>query len=228
MKITISVFVQKHESLESNSKATQKSCFLFLNGSQNLFRDPILFERVSFTISCKITDFYSNRCCRSKKFWFSTDAKFLGCKTTWRVNRTVIPVGQNMTINDFWYSCDATQLRLKYEQGLGTCSFWSFNCFTLLFPSSWQYRILNLERVLTGWGTARRFLYQRYPDFSAEYPGPGPWNYDNAFDGSVQRWRRKDCRVPIPKKTTFEFWRDIYLLLWIWITERGRTWGVNM
>lgn len=47
----------------------------------------------------------------------STNAKFLGCKTTWRVNRTVIAPGDNVTINGFWYSCDVTDLRIKYQQG---------------------------------------------------------------------------------------------------------------
>ncbi|VDD88177.1 unnamed protein product [Enterobius vermicularis] len=81
-----------------------------------------------FLAHCDCRDWYGG-CRRNNESWFDddtwsyrcdgkngTNAKFLGCKTTWRVNRTVIAPGDNVTINGFWYSCDVTDLRIKYQQ----------------------------------------------------------------------------------------------------------------
>ncbi|KHN75734.1 hypothetical protein Tcan_16217, partial [Toxocara canis] len=44
------------------------------------------------------------------------EAKFVGCTSSERGGKKVIPAGGNETINGFWFYCDLDSQRVKYEQ----------------------------------------------------------------------------------------------------------------
>uniref|UniRef100_A0A0N5ATT5 FGE-sulfatase domain-containing protein n=1 Tax=Syphacia muris TaxID=451379 RepID=A0A0N5ATT5_9BILA len=87
-----------------------------------------LYVRNNDEQNCDCRDWYGG-CRRNNESWIDDDtwyyscnsynrseSKFLGCKTSWRINRTLITANDNRTINGFWYSCDITKFRIKYEQ----------------------------------------------------------------------------------------------------------------
>ncbi|TKR76474.1 hypothetical protein L596_017604 [Steinernema carpocapsae] len=77
---------------------------------------------------CDCRDWYG-RCKASGDKWLDDDTwmyecsqknqsavTFTGCQASEFAGKVAIPPDQNMTINDFWYSCSVTEQRLKYEQ----------------------------------------------------------------------------------------------------------------
>ncbi|KAK0414818.1 hypothetical protein QR680_011630 [Steinernema hermaphroditum] len=77
---------------------------------------------------CDCKDWYG-RCKNSGEKWIDddtwryecsgknqSDSTFVGCQANEQVGKALLKVGENVTIDGFWYSCSSNEQRHKYEQ----------------------------------------------------------------------------------------------------------------
>lgn len=101
---------------------------------KDYYENPILkkcniyfeLQRAHLAANCDCHDWYG-RCKIEGNVWVDDEtwsyrcsakkAEIVGCVATDRANKQEIAANSNQTINGFWFSCQVTDEKVKYEQG---------------------------------------------------------------------------------------------------------------